>query len=225
VSSWLAITSKSPTRSVVGRLGPNGAVPTEAYGGWTEVTRPRRVSLLVWQGRKPFRMSVNVVLDGFIDNDPIEMECQALEHMALPVSKGDEPAVVSIFGDGIPHVDLKWVIDDITWEDVIRRPDGKRLRQVLTLDLREHVESKRLKEEKASSIARNKADAAKKKKQTTNKGKKTTKGKSYLVKSGDSLSKIAAHELGSAARWHEIADLNDIRTPKSIKVGQTLKLP
>jgi len=170
-------------------------------------------------------MSLHVVLDGFIDGDPIEMECQALEHMALPVSKGDEPAIVTVLGDGIPHVDLKWVIDDISWEDVIRRPDGKRLRQVLTLELREYVEAKRLQEEKASSKARNKADADKKKKQTTTKGKKTTKGKSYLVKSGDSLSKIAAHELGSAARWHEIADLNNIRDPKSLKTGQTIKLP
>ncbi len=49
----------------------------------------------------------------------------------------------------------------------------------------------------------------------------------YIVKGGDSLSKIAKEQLGSAARWPEIFELNkdQISNPNVIRVGQELKLP
>lgn len=47
----------------------------------------------------------------------------------------------------------------------------------------------------------------------------------YTVKSGDTLSSISQQQLGSSARWQEIAELNGIADPYNIKIGQTLKLP
>jgi nucleoid-associated protein YgaU len=47
----------------------------------------------------------------------------------------------------------------------------------------------------------------------------------YLVKQGDTLTKIAANLLGSVVRWRDIADLNGIRDPYYIKVGQRLRIP
>ncbi len=48
----------------------------------------------------------------------------------------------------------------------------------------------------------------------------------YVVKSGDSLSRIARTQLGSEARWREIADLNPkAADPKSLSVGTKLVLP
>ena len=47
----------------------------------------------------------------------------------------------------------------------------------------------------------------------------------YTVKAGDSLSAIAIKVFGDAAKWREIADLNSIANPGSIKVGQVLQLP
>ncbi len=47
----------------------------------------------------------------------------------------------------------------------------------------------------------------------------------YTVQSGDTLSQIARRELGDASRWSEIAKLNDLKPPYSIKVGQRLALP
>ena len=47
----------------------------------------------------------------------------------------------------------------------------------------------------------------------------------YLVKSGDSLARIARHQLGSEARWTEIQALNPGVTPENLKLGQTLLLP
>lgn len=49
----------------------------------------------------------------------------------------------------------------------------------------------------------------------------------YVVKSGDSLSKIAKHVYGDASRWPEIFEANKdtINDPDRIHPGQTLRLP
>jgi nucleoid-associated protein YgaU len=51
--------------------------------------------------------------------------------------------------------------------------------------------------------------------------------RTYTVKKGDSLSKIAKAELGSANKWKAIWELNkdQIKNPDLIKPGQVLKLP
>lgn len=53
-------------------------------------------------------------------------------------------------------------------------------------------------------------------------------GETYTVVSGDSLSKIAKHHYGDAAKWHQIYDANKSTigsNPDRIEVGQVLKLP
>jgi murein DD-endopeptidase MepM/ murein hydrolase activator NlpD len=47
----------------------------------------------------------------------------------------------------------------------------------------------------------------------------------YVVQSGDTLSGIAAAQLGSARRWDEIAQANGLRKPYTIRSGQRLRLP
>ena len=46
----------------------------------------------------------------------------------------------------------------------------------------------------------------------------------YIVQAGDTLSKIAAEKLGDASRWREIAQLNNLKEPYSIRPGQRLIL-
>ena len=53
----------------------------------------------------------------------------------------------------------------------------------------------------------------------------SNKTKTYIVKAGDSLSKIAKNELGNMNRWKEIASLNGISSPYTIYPKQKLKLP
>jgi nucleoid-associated protein YgaU len=53
-------------------------------------------------------------------------------------------------------------------------------------------------------------------------------GNTYTVVSGDSLSKIAKHHYGDAAKWHQIYDANKAiigSNPDHIEVGQVLTLP
>lgn len=48
---------------------------------------------------------------------------------------------------------------------------------------------------------------------------------SYVVRSGDSLSRIARDVLGNMARWPDLARLNAIESPYTIYPGQVLELP
>jgi LysM repeat protein len=47
----------------------------------------------------------------------------------------------------------------------------------------------------------------------------------YIVKPGDTLSKIATATLGAAGKWRIIAELNGIINPNKIRPGQRLQLP
>ncbi len=51
--------------------------------------------------------------------------------------------------------------------------------------------------------------------------------RTYVVVSGDSLSKIAKREYGDANAWHRIFEANrdTIKDPDLIHPGQTLRLP
>ncbi|MBL7977819.1 MAG: LysM peptidoglycan-binding domain-containing protein [Bacteroidetes Order II. Incertae sedis bacterium] len=48
---------------------------------------------------------------------------------------------------------------------------------------------------------------------------------SHEVVSGDTLGKIAKTYLGSAAKYKEIAEFNNISNPDLIKVGQVIRIP
>ena len=54
-----------------------------------------------------------------------------------------------------------------------------------------------------------------------------TTGRTYLVVSGDSLSKIAKREYGDASKWQRIYEANKdtIKNPDLIYPGQTFKIP
>jgi len=49
--------------------------------------------------------------------------------------------------------------------------------------------------------------------------------KTYVVKSGDTLSKIAKEFYGDANKYMDIANANNISNPDKIDVGQELKIP
>jgi nucleoid-associated protein YgaU len=58
-------------------------------------------------------------------------------------------------------------------------------------------------------------------------GREKAETSTYVVKSGDTLSKIAKDLLGDAERWPEIlaANKDKIKDPDAIKPGQELKIP
>lgn len=50
-------------------------------------------------------------------------------------------------------------------------------------------------------------------------------GRTYTVRSGDTLSRIAQRELGAGDRWRELIDLNPGLDPARLHVGRVLRLP
>ncbi len=52
-----------------------------------------------------------------------------------------------------------------------------------------------------------------------------TGGRTYVVRAGDTLSRIAARELHDGSRWKELQDLNGLASPRDLQAGQTLRLP
>jgi nucleoid-associated protein YgaU len=56
-------------------------------------------------------------------------------------------------------------------------------------------------------------------------GGKTKPAAQYVVQEGDSLSRIAARQLGNASRYPEIAKLNALKDQDNLTVGMQLKMP
>jgi len=58
-------------------------------------------------------------------------------------------------------------------------------------------------------------------------GSSSTAGKTYVVVSGDSLSKIAKREYGNANDWNRIFEANKdiLKDPDKIYPGQKLRIP
>ena len=58
-------------------------------------------------------------------------------------------------------------------------------------------------------------------------GSSSTAERTYVVKSGDSLSKIAQKEYGNANAWKAIFEANKdiLKDPDKIQPGQKLKIP
>jgi hypothetical protein len=128
----------SPPMQFSAWLGEEGAKPTDGYGGWEVITRPRRVGLTQWNGRNPLQMDISILLDGFEAMEEVESDCKTLEQMAFP--HGKEPPTVRLFGDMVPFTDRPWVITGIAWGTAIRGTrDGKRVRQEATVTVLSYV--------------------------------------------------------------------------------------
>lgn len=121
----------------------------------------------------------------------------------------EDPPVFRLYGKAIPaHLNGDaFVLEGIDWGDSLDN-DGKLKRQALTLNVirRENVEDWKVK---------------RRKKRKGGKGKSRT----YTVKKGDDLHKIAGKMYGDPSKWKKIAEANDCKNPRDIKVGQKLEIP
>lgn len=212
----VTINSTKPNLSVTAWMGADPPNVTAGYGGWEVVARPRKQGLTSWKGHAPYEMDLPILLDGYADGDSVEAKCSAIERMGRPPAVGQEPPRITIDGF-VPHSDLTWVVQRITWGDVIRATNGQRTRQLLTLSLLRYIAEDRVQLQGSASKARSNAT-----KTVTGKSGTSTR---YTVKAGDTLQRIAQKKLGDSKRYTEIMKLNNIRDPKSIKVNQVLRIP
>jgi hypothetical protein len=206
-----------------------GAEPPKVAGGggWQVTARPRRQGITDWVGREPVRLTVPFLLDGWAEGKgvPIEKQIRNLEVMSGIGLGSLEPPLVRVFSGGVipydskTHDGLRWVVESVDWGASLRNPYGNRVRQDGTIVLLRYVADARL--ERLKPVEKDR--------ERRRRGGRARRGRGgrrvYVVKKGDTLSKIAARELGKASRWREIAKLNNLRDPNKLKVGQRLKLP
>lgn len=208
-------------------FGDGAALVVDGYGGWSVVNRAKDIGITEWVGRNPIAVEIPFVIDNWMSSEDergIRTEAMAgrLERLC-GLGNHEEPPIVSMHGHGaIPHDEenspsRQWVVENVSWdrEQELRSGNSqRRMRCGGTIMMRQYVESDPLE----------KLKKAKKKKA---KGGKGGGQKIYIVKAGDSLTKIAAKKkiYGDAKKWKKIADANNIRDPRKVKVGQRLRIP
>jgi LysM domain len=203
------------------------AIMTEGYAGWQIVNRPRDVGLTEWVGRNPLAIEIPFILDYWMasinTNPGIDCENQVsnLEHLC-GVGGHSQPPICYVDGKGvIPHDNTiapgfhQWVVETVTWDrdmEIRSQTTGRRLRCGGMIVVRKFVAA----EEMLRTIKS--TDRA------TGSGKKP---KHYRVKKGDTLGKIAARKdiYGDASKWRIIADANNIRDRRHLKVNKRLIIP
>lgn len=220
LTQYMVTFTASGVPSVTVMLGDTPPSVPSGYGGWTVISRERRVGLTQWRGKDPLRMAIPVIFDGLGDKTSQEVPISHLSRMALPPTTGGEPPTVKISGVGLPKPGpTVWVIENLQWgANVIQELSQNgvmcRLRQDCIVNLLQYVADDRvaLKNVGVGGVAATGA----------------SKGgwpQQYVVKTGDTLQKIAALKYGSSSKWKKIADANGIRDGSTLKKGTTLRIP
>lgn len=227
LAQQVTIVSDVPPLRITALRGGGAPTVTGGFARWTTVTRPRRTSVTAYDGRDPYELLIPILLDGFLTDTSVETDCESLERLAKP-ARGGDPPLVKIVGF-VPHADLEWVLRPPEFVDpVIYHQDGYRTRQAVNVRLLEYVAGDRVGQGNAADRARRDAldQAAAAARKAGVGGAPPAHAKFYIVKADDTLSSIAAHELGDYRRWTEIAALNQgLRDPRHPPVGKRIRLP
>lgn len=191
-----------PEQSTGTVLALGDGSPQVSYGdlGWEEVARPKQPAFLNWVGRPLIRQQIPLLFDRIYSKQSVQREIDTLLSVCRPTD--GPPALVRLHGP-VHHTELLWAVLSYELADDSHRSAGAIVQQAATLSLCEH----------------NEADIVV--------IKRKPKTRTYKVKKGDRISKIAQKKLGNAKRWPEIVELNKkkIKNPKKLKVGITLTLP
>lgn len=199
------------------------------------IARPRASELTEWEGRDPMEITLSFCFSIVANNvAPAKVPIRgthrersisggvAIEHyirtleLMQGLEEGDpEPPKLILTGEpsgAIPHDSWddgkrRWWLEkfELNEETVDRNDEGRRIFVEGTLTVTEVV-----------------ADNVLVKPRPTK--KRSSRAKKYKVKKGDTLQKIA-NKLRIRGGWQELAKLNHIRDPRSIKPGQELRLP
>jgi LysM domain len=187
------------------------------YASWRTEARPRRKPLTIYDGQAPLVLTLPIVFDRFVESGSVEPEISELERMAQAHGDNLEPPPVQVRGP-VPHSGETWVISDLAWGDVTYNDQLQRSRQFVTVTLTEYVRADQITRPTSSPSQQNRKRNA-----SPNRG---SKQKRHVVRSGDTLTRVAAHVLGDHRRWRELAQLNDVKDPNlTLKPGRVLRMP
>ena len=216
---WIVIWAPGEAAYVHCRMGDDPPVLSGGYGGWAETARPRKVATTAWEGSSPFRLAVKLRIGEHRRLRSVEADCRRLDRLATRQGR-PEPPIIAIHARQLPVTATQiedWVVESLEWGPATYNANGARVMADASLTLMQHVwpgeaeilpASRRVVCSKARSPV-----------------------KHYTVKKGDTIQKISARYLGSAACWKRILILGhdkryqEIRDPRRLKAGDKLRLP
>lgn len=208
-----------PGASLVFQFDPDELTPEPGVGGWQEVQHPRRPSSTEWAGTPLRSLTFELLFDQYVtgNSSRVEEQVRYLETWGRQQPGHAEPVVLQL--DYGVEAQRRYVLNGLAFGDALFDEQGRRLRQAVTVTLLEHraVELALTPAQKATAPAAPAAAG----------GAPRPSGRTYTVRSGDSLWLIAQRELGKGARWTELRDLNrdTVRDPNRITPGMVLRLP
>lgn len=219
VSRSFTIKSEVDGTKFTSHFADGSPIVIEGYAGWQVISRPRNIGIVEWQGRNPMAIEIPFLIDYWqsgLDRPGVHCEAQvATLEKLCGVGSSSQPPICTVDGDGvIPHDHTlwkggRWVIEQVTWDrgvELRNSTSGRRLRCGGTIQIRQFVAAqdviRKVKPKQRASVP-----------------------KTYIVKKGDTLSKIAKWFYKDANRWTLIADANHLRDRRSLRVGQRLKIP
>lgn len=217
---YVTLTTEKPALSVTALRGEEPPRIVGGYGGWEQVDRPGRASLVQWVGVGAYQLELPLLFDGWSNMSSVDDDCETLERMARPPDAGVEPPTIRITG-AVPHRGIGWVVDTdgLDWGDSDYHQDGYRLRQFVVVTLLQRVLEDRVSELPAAEQIRREQSLV------TTAGGFGGAARVYTVKIGDTLPKIAAAMYGDYKRWRDIGKANSLRDPNALTVGQEIRLP
>jgi hypothetical protein len=204
---FVRLACDDPPLNLLVLLGESPPRVTGGVGGWEVTGRPRQVGMTTWEGVEPFELDLSLLFDGFA---PGRSQERALRQLTR-VARGDDesrPGLLTI--DGLPLLPAEeWVVTAIDYGDaILRTSDMSRVRQPVTLTLREYVppEYTQLRRRALQGGGRGKT-------------------KIIVTKRGDTPAKIARRQ---RCKWLDIRELNRGSVRKANQVlprGWKLRVP
>lgn len=224
-----AFTSASPSRTQIRilcsqersnelyDLGPGPIKIVGGFGGWEEVEIPGQEAVTDFNSGENLKLAINLMLDGHDKNDSQDGKYERLLRLGRDFDEGRESPVIQIFGAAMPPATSgrHYIITNLSSDDddnVILSSGAKRTRQPVLVEVSEFTGGRRLR------------FLPKKKKKPATGGTQVPPSH-YTVKEDDTLFSIALKFYGDRNQWKEIADINNIRDPRKLKVGTKIKLP
>lgn len=195
------------------RLGDEVAKPTGGGAEWDEVKRPEDVSLTDYTGDGLVHLDVPVLLDGWRAGADQQPALNAILSLTRGGATGRAPDFIAT--GPIPYSGLRCVMEAPDWGDTMRAPppDGRLLRQELTLHLIEFVDPN--------------AIAVTPKRPGAGGGAAVFDQRQGTVKTkaNETLLQVSTRVYGTPSRAQEIGQLNGIRdVRKKLKAGLLLRL-
>jgi LysM repeat protein len=185
-------------------------------GSWSVIRRPKARPATEWDGASERRLVFTLIFDGYAagrvtSSGPgvVETDCRRLEELWDP--SGDRRPAQVKFDYGPVGAGRTWVIDDLSHGDELLNAALERVYSEISVTLLEYVEPE--------------VTLVPSVKYRSTQTDVVASTRNYSVRAGESLASIAAARLGSASRWTELAQINGIRDPRSLKAGQTIRVP